>query len=206
MTKHRLSNLLAALALGLSSATAYSAASSASRTLHASIESDGNRTYHQKNEYGHHPATIECVIAAAQRQGVPANVLLGIASIEMGKNGDRLNNTNKSQDLGHFGINTIHFQPGEPLAEAGIRPEDVATRGCYNAEVAAWLLRKKLNDQRGAGGFWVWAANYHSVTPENNAIYRKKLIRYSEQWGRWLKYRYPQVSIYQPPPPKGELQ
>lgn len=158
----------------------------------------------QKPVYSYQPATIECVIAAAERQGVPANVLLGIASIEMGANGDRLKNTNKSVDLGHFGINTIHFRPGEPLANAGIRAEDVATRGCYNAEIAAWLLARRLREQRGAD-FWVWAANYHSATPTYNAIYRKKLIKYSEQWSRWLQYRYPQVSIYQPHP-KGNQQ
>ncbi len=194
---------IAALALVLPSAVAH--AGVASQISQNDIENDQIRADRQKHEYGYHPATIECVIESAMRQAVPANVLLGIASIEMGKNGDKLNNTNKSQDLGHFGINTIHFQPGEPLAKAGIRPEDVATRGCYNAEVAAWLLRRSLNEQKGSG-FWVWAANYHSVTPKVNAIYRKKLIRYSEQWGRWLQYRYPQVSIYQPPPPKGEQQ
>ncbi|WP_323025689.1 hypothetical protein [Castellaniella sp.] len=201
MIRHRLLTN-AALALALAGAVAHA---DAVQNQQAGIETDGNATYGQKNAYGHHPATIECVIDAANRQGVPPNVLLGIASSEMGANGDRLTNTNKSQDLGHFGINTIHFEPGEPLAEAGIRPEDVATRGCYNAEVAAWLLRKHLNRKRGEG-FWTWAANYHSTTPKNNAIYRKKLIRYSEQWGRWLKYRYPQVSIYQPPSSKGEQQ
>lgn len=153
----------------------------------------------QNPDYGHRPATIECVIEAAQRQGVPANVLLALASSEMGANGDRLNNTNKSIDLGHFGINTIHFKPGEPLAEAGIKPEDVANRGCYNAEIAAWLLARHLRAQRGEN-FWVWAANYHSRTPHLNAIYRKKLVRFAEQWGRWLQHRYPQVSIYQPQP------
>jgi len=162
-----------------------------------SMNTNKNRADNQNFSYGYHPATIECVILAAQRQGVPPNVLLGVASIEMGANGDRLSNTNKSVDLGHFGINTIHFQPGEPLAKAGIRPEDVATRGCYNAEVAAWLLAKHLREQRGEN-FWVWAANYHSTTPKLNAIYRQKLIRFSGQWGRWLRYQYPRVSIYQP--------
>lgn len=149
----------------------------------------------QKINFAHGPATIECVIESAVRQGVPANVLLGLASSEMGANGDRLKNTNKSTDLGHFGINTVHFKPGEPLAEAGIKAEDVASRGCYNAEIAAWLLARHLRAKRGES-FWVWAANYHSKTPELNAIYRKKLVPFAQQWGRWLQYRYPQVSIY----------
>ncbi|ANN80897.1 hypothetical protein BAU07_26140 (plasmid) [Bordetella flabilis] len=163
------------------------------------MQNTKNRSYAQISDYGYRPATIECVIAAAQRQNVPANVLLGIASIEMGANGDRIGNSNKSLDLGHFGINTVHFRPGGLLANAGIRPEDVASRGCYNAEVAAWLLARCLREQRGAD-FWVWAANYHSATPKFNAAYRQKLIRFSAQWGRWLQYRYPQVSIYQPHP------
>lgn len=197
---HRFGPLVIAATLAVAGMNAH--ANAAESNLYASINNTQKHEIHQKSDYGYHPATIECVVAAAQRQGVPANVLLGIASIEMGANGDRLKNTNKSVDLGHFGINSIHFQPGEPLAEAGVRPEDVAKRGCYNAEVAAWLLAKHLHEQRG-DGFWVWAANYHSATPKNNAIYRKKLIRFSEQWGRWLQYRYPQVSIYQPHP-KGD--
>lgn len=156
-------------------------------------------TGNQKSDSLYTSATIECVIAAAQRRSVPANVLLGIASIEMGGNGDRLKNSNSSVDLGHFGINSIHFRPGEPLAEAGVRPEDVARNGCYNAEVAAWLLARHLQAKRGAD-FWVWAANYHSATPKHNATYRKKLIRFAGQWGRWLQYQYPQVSIHQPVP------
>lgn len=165
----------------------------------ATIVNSRIREISQNSDSYYRPATIECVIGAAQRRGVPANVLLGIASIEMGGNGDRLQNANKSHDLGHFGINSIHFRPGEPLAKAGVRPQDVAKNGCYNAEVAAWLLAGHLRRQRGEN-FWVWAANYHSTTPEFNAVYRKKLIRFSEEWGRWLQYRYPQVSIYQPHP------
>lgn len=152
-------------------------------------------TASQKHAISYRPATIECVIVAAQERGVPANVLLGLASIEMGVNGDRLKNTNKSLDLGHFGINTIHFEPGEPLAEAGIRPEHVANDGCYNAQVAAWLLARHLHRKRGTD-FWVWAANYHSATPHLNAIYGKKLKRYSEQWGLWLQHAFPKVAIY----------
>lgn len=163
-----------------------------------------NLTNNQKHAFPYRPATIECVIAAAQERGVPPNVLLGIASIEMGANGDRLKNTNKSKDLGHFGINTIHFQPGEPLAEAGIRPEDVANNGCYNAQIAAWLLARHLHRKRG-DNFWVWAANYHSMTPKYNAIYREKLVRFAKQWGQWLQYQYPEVSIYQPHHSTGNL-
>lgn len=162
--------------------------------IHAANE---NQAHIQKINFEYGPATIECVIESAIRQGVPANVLLGLASSEMGANGDRLKNTNKSIDLGHFGINTIHFKPGEPLAKAGIKAEDVASRGCYNAEIAAWLLARHLRDRHGEN-FWVWAANYHSKTPKLNAVYREKLVPFAQQWGRWLQYQYPQVSIYQP--------
>ncbi len=44
--------------------------------------------------YATKPATIECVVEAANRQGVPANVLLAISSIEYGRNGQLVKNKN----------------------------------------------------------------------------------------------------------------
>ena len=74
------------------------------------------------------PATIPCVITAAVRHGVPANVLLALASLEGGKNGQLVRNTNGSYDVGHFQINTIHF--GEKGVFNHIRKDDAAWRGC----------------------------------------------------------------------------
>lgn len=134
------------------------------------------------------PADIPCVIDAAMRQGVPANVLLAIASVEGGKNGQYVRNTNGSDDLGHFQVNTIHFSKGALFGQ--VRKEDAAWRGCYNAELAARLLRQKL-DATGSQDYWVRVANYHSATPRFNAAYRARLVPLVVRWGRWLQIHYP---------------
>jgi hypothetical protein len=135
------------------------------------------------------PADINCVIQAAQRQQVPANLLLAIASIEGGKNGQYVGNENGTQDIGHFQLNTTHWQRNGIFARFDISQEDVAWRGCYNAELAAWLLRQHLqaaSDQ----DYWTKAANYHSKTPKFNRIYRSKLIPLAVRWGDWLRLQY----------------
>ena len=145
--------------------------------------------------YAERPATIECVIEAAQRQLVPVNVLLALASNEGGKNGSAVKNLNGSFDFGHFQINSIHWDKGGAFENnPNITKEYVRWRGCYNAELAAWLLKKALVENTGQD-FWTRAANYHNKKPEFNAIYRKKLIASAISWGNYLKQRYPQVSI-----------
>lgn len=137
--------------------------------------------------YAVRPADIECVVQAAQRQGVPANVLLAISSKESGKNGQSVSNSNGTFDLGHFQINTTHWGPKGVFASyPAITKSDVAWRGCYNAELAAWLLRQKL-DERNGQDFWTRAANYHSRTKKFNDIYKKGLIPLAVKWGKYLE-------------------
>lgn len=142
--------------------------------------------------YAFRPATVECVIEAANKQAVPANLLLALASIEGGKNGQEVLNTNGTRDISHFQINTSTFQT--ELAPHGVLLKDLQWRGCYNAEVAAFLLKKRLSEP-GSADFWVKAANYHSRTPRYNAIYRKKLMALSTEWARWLQTNYAAVNV-----------
>lgn len=142
--------------------------------------------------YAYKPASIECVIEAAHRQSVPANILLAIASIEGGKNGQLVRNTNGSIDIGHFQINTIQWK--YRFSRYPIQVADVALRGCYNAELAAWLVSQHLAES-SEQDFWTKAANYHSKTPKYNHIYREKLIPLSIRWGKWLTQHYPETTI-----------
>lgn len=136
------------------------------------------------------PADVDCVVIAAKRQRVPANILLAIASVEAGKNGQFVTNTNGSWDLGHFQINTIHWaQKGLFATYPSITKFDVAWRGCYNAEIAAWILRIHI-EENSTQNYWTRVANYHSKTPKFNAAYRKKLIPYAIRWGYWLEQHY----------------
>lgn len=148
-----------------------------------------------KDFYAVRPADVECVIEAAKKQFVPANVLLAIHSKEYGKNGQiSAKNSNGSVDLGHFQINTIHWKKGGSFALTSIKQEDVTWRGCYNAELAAYLLRQVLYAKNNQD-FWTRAANYHSHTPKFNTIYKKDLIPLSIKWGKYLEQRYSTASI-----------
>jgi hypothetical protein len=141
------------------------------------------------------PANVNCVIAAAEHENVPANLLLAIASIEFGKNGQVVPNKNGSWDMGHFQINSVHWQKGGVFADnPQITQRDVAWRGCYNALLAAWLLHKALADTTEPD-FWTRAVFYHSRLANFNAIYRDKLKSLAVRWGDWLKNRYTQLAI-----------
>lgn len=145
--------------------------------------------------YAEKPATVECVLVAAHRQGAPANVLLALASIESGKNGAAVKNKNGTFDLGHFQINSVHWEKGG-LFEGNprITKEFVRLRGCFNAELAAWLLKRNL-DSNLDQDFWTRAANYHNRKPQYNQIYKSKLIPLAVSWGNWLKTSYPSTSV-----------
>ena len=137
--------------------------------------------------YAFRPASVECVVQAAARQNVPANVLLAIASIEGGRNGQVVSNENGTSDISHFQINTATFR--REIEPHGVSLRDLQWRGCFNAEVAAFLLRKRLAEG-GQQDFWTKAANYHSRTPKFNTIYRKKLVALSTEWAGWLQKSY----------------
>ncbi|CND60848.1 transglycosylase SLT domain-containing protein [Yersinia enterocolitica] len=138
--------------------------------------------------YSYRPASIECVIEASRRQGVPANILLSLASLESGKNGQRVTNTNGSVDIGHFQLNTINWKDGKFAGVLDISENDVALRGCYNAELAAWILKSRINENNGQD-FWTRVANYHSKTKKFNDIYKAKLMPLAIRWGNWLEKR-----------------
>ena len=141
--------------------------------------------------YATGPANIGCVLEAARRQCVAQNVLLALASLESGKNGQFVRNTNGSYDIGHFQLNTIHWTRGGAFYQhPQITQQAVAQRGCFNAELAAWLLRRAQSTCKSTD-FWRCSANYHSATPGPNRVYRGKLIALSREWGNWLKTNYP---------------
>lgn len=142
--------------------------------------------------YAYRSATVECVVQAASKHHVPANILLAIASIEGGKNGQLVRNRNGSYDVSHFQINTDTYR--KELAPYGVVLHDLQWRGCYNAEIAAVLLSRRLNEP-GSKDFWVRAANYHNRKPVFNAIYRKKLVALSTEWANWLQHSYSAVNV-----------
>jgi len=128
---------------------------------------------------------VVCSISAAVKYEVPVNIVLAVAEKEGGKPGQWVRNSNGTHDVGPMQFNTAYL--GD-LARYGITANDVAAAGCYSFDLAAWRLRMHIrNDQ---GDLWTKAANYHSRTPEFNAVYRADLMRRAVKWADWLDARF----------------
>ena len=128
---------------------------------------------------------VVCSITAAIKYEVPANIILAVAEKEGGRPGQWVLNTNGTQDVGPMQFNTGYLQE---LAKFGITANDVAASGCYSFELATWRLRKHIRND--SGDLWTRAANYHSRTPNFNALYRADLMVRAGKWAKWLEARF----------------
>lgn len=128
---------------------------------------------------------VVCSVTAAIKYEVPANIVLAVAEKENGKPGQRVRNTNGTDDVGTMQFNTSYLKT---LRKYDITPEDVAQPGCYAYDLAAWRLRGHIKND--SGDIWTRAANYHSRTPKFNTIYRTDLIKVAGKWEKWLASRF----------------
>lgn len=118
-----------------------------------------------------------CLMLASQTYAVPPAVLLGIMQVEGGKVGQAVGpNKNGTYDLGPMQINS-RWMP--TLAREWSMSENQALQmvkndGCVNMHVAAWILRKSIND---AGNLTLGIAYYHSRTPKYGHKYARKVIK-----------------------------
>jgi len=128
---------------------------------------------------------VVCSIVAAVKYQVPANMLIAVAEKEGGQPGQWVRNTNGTHDVGAMQFNTAYLAD---LRRYGITADDVAQRGCYAYELAAWRLRGHIKND--SGDIWTRAANYHSRTPQFNAPYRADLMRRAAKWEKWLSARF----------------
>ena len=135
---------------------------------------------------------VVCSISAAVQYDIPANIVLAIAEKEGGKPGQRVRNTNGTDDIGAMQFNTDYLKD---LAKYGITANDVAAHGCYPFELAAWRIRKHIKND--SGDIWTKAANYHSKTPDKNRIYRADLIKKAAKWAEWLEARFVTIDVMQ---------
>ena len=128
---------------------------------------------------------VVCSITAAVKYEVPANLVLAVADKEAGRPGQWVKNSNGTHDVGPMQFNTSYLVE---LRRYGITADDVAQGGCYSYDLAAWRLRGHL--RKDNGDIWTRAANYHSRTPQYNAIYRADLIQRAGKWQSWLEARF----------------
>lgn len=136
---------------------------------------------------------VICSISAAVKYEVPANIVLAVAEKEGGKPGQWVKNTNGTHDVGPMQFNTLYL--GD-LAKYGITANDVAAAGCYSFDLAAWRLRQHI--RKDQGDLWTRAANYHSRTPQYNAVYRADLMRRAVKWADWLDARFVTRDVTKP--------
>lgn len=120
-------------------------------------------------------ALAVCIFSAAQTYSVPPSVILGILSVEGGRVGQAVRNTNGTYDLGPMQINTIwipelsrHWGVSQRVALKMVRDD-----ACVNIGVGAWILRTKMNE---AGSLYQGIAHYHSATPQHGHPYRQKVL------------------------------
>lgn len=138
----------------------------------------------------HRAPTMQCILQSAINRNVPADVLLAIGEHEKGWEGAAIKNKDGSRDLGRAGINTTHLQK---LRTYGVS-EETATYylkndGCYNYDMAAYLLRDHLD--KCTKEYWTCVANYHSKTPSKNEKYRAAIIPLANKWKQYLMKNYP---------------
>jgi hypothetical protein len=129
------------------------------------------------------PATFAaCLLLSAQTHSVPAAVLIGIMRVEGGHVGQQVQNTNGSYDLGPMQVNTV-WMP-ELARSWGVDQKTayqwVRDDGCINVDVAAWILRRNLDQT----GYLVGAIkNYHSATPALGVPYAQKVVAVMKRFG-----------------------
>ena len=133
---------------------------------------------------------VICSISAAVKYEVPVNIVLAVAEKEGGKPGQWVRNSNGTHDVGPMQFNTAYL--GD-LARYGISANDVAAAGCYSFELAAWRLRMHIRHDKG--DLWTKAANYHSRTPQYNAMYRADLMHKASKWADWLEARFVTLDV-----------
>ena len=131
-----------------------------------------------------------CAVSAAVKYEVPANIVLAVAEKEGGKPGQWVRNSNGTHDVGPMQFNTAYLRD---LARYGITADDVAAAGCYSFDLAAWRLRMHIRNDKG--DLWTKAANYHSRTPQYNAVYRADLMRKAAKWADWLEARFVTLDV-----------
>lgn len=125
---------------------------------------------------------VVCAISASTQYEIPVTALLAVADTEGGKPGQWVKNTDGTYDVGSMQFNTSYLKD---LEKHGISTKDVEQSGCYPYYLAAWRISNHIKGDKG--NFWRKVANYHSKTPEKNAIYQAKLIPAAAKWDKWFK-------------------
>lgn len=129
-----------------------------------------------------------CLTAAARRYRHPNAALCAILAVERGRVGQCVRNHNGTRDCGPFQINSGNFAR---FATRYAIPEVQFERliredGCFNAHIAAWMLRDFI--KHADARFWEAVGRYNTG-PQGSAkakrSYQEKVWNaYKEIYGR----------------------
>lgn len=134
------------------------------------------------------PVTAQCMWDAAVKERLPIEILVAVLYVERGKPGLRKRNSNGSEDLGPFQINSVHTS--DPVTRHWL-----ANDGCYGAAAAAYRLRVEIDR---AGDTWRGTGNFHSRSPLHHQRYLRLIvsaIRETSDYSRQMRQIFaPQAS------------
>lgn len=122
------------------------------------------------------PDLPACVATAARRYHIPLRAMLGVLRTEGGSVGQRVGNTNGTDDHGPFQINTVWVNE---LKAFGYTDEILTENYCASAMAAAYIMRYEIN--LAGGDFWKGIGNYHSRTPRHHDRYVKEVYKNSNR-------------------------
>ena len=123
------------------------------------------------------PLTAACVAAAASAFNVAEPMLWVILRTEGGRVGACTPQRNGTHDCGPAQINAETWVPtlsrmlSQPPAEVRTRLRD---DGCFNVQVAAYVLRVKIGEANG--NLWDAMGRYNSATPVHKHAYQARLV------------------------------
>lgn len=118
---------------------------------------------------------MSCFDKAANDSGVPKDILVAIAKVESGFDGNAIHkNRNGSVDIGVMQINSIYLPL---LAEAGISKDDLFIP-CVNIHVGARIFKKCMEKH---GNTWRAVAEYNP----GDQTYPHKVFRALSSINKW---------------------
>jgi hypothetical protein len=123
------------------------------------------------------PLTAACVVAAASAFHLAAPALWTILETEHGRVGACTVQANGRHDCGPAQVNAETWVPH--LARLLHRPEAeifyaLRDDGCFNVEVASYVLRLKIDAANG--DVWDGIGRYNSATPALKRAYQRRIV------------------------------
>ncbi len=123
--------------------------------------------------------TVACIMTVSNMHSVPPDVMIGILKRERGTVGQCTVHPNRQEDCGPFQINRatwletvadLHFDGNKKEAYVTLRDN-----GCYNAYIAAWILRQAID--RANGNVIEGVGYYHNQKPHLKRKYQIAFLK-----------------------------